>query len=198
MIGFLKGHLLASSPERLLIDIQGVGYEVNIPLSTFYEVERVDPQSEVGLFIHTNVREDALELFGFWTEREKQLFEKLIAVSGIGPKLARVILSGMAPEQLLSALAAGDIARLETIPGIGKKTAQRMVVELKDRVQALASELAGPTAATVAEGDLVQALVSLGYKAGAAQRAVGEAKQENPEAQFSELLRLSLQRLSHV
>ena len=198
MIGFLKGYLLASSPEKLLIDIQGVGYEVNIPLSTFYEVDRIDPQSAVGLFIHTNVREDALELFGFWTEREKHLFEKLIAVSGIGPRLARVILSGMAPEQLLSALATGDIARLETIPGIGKKTAQRMVVELKDRVQALASELVEPTAATVAEGDLVQALVSLGYKASAAQRAVADAKQENSDAPFSELLRLSLQRLSRV
>ena len=198
MIGFLKGQLLASSPEKLLLDIQGVGYQISIPLSTFYEVEKAGPESAVGLFIHTHVREDALELFGFWTEREKLLFEKLIAVSGIGPKLARVILSGMAPEQLLSALAAGDIARLETIPGIGKKTAQRMVVELRDRVQDLAAELVEPSAADVAEGDLVQALVNLGYKAIAAQRAVSAAKQERPDAPFSELLRLSLQRLSHV
>ncbi|MEJ2085576.1 MAG: Holliday junction branch migration protein RuvA, partial [Acidobacteriota bacterium] len=141
MIGFLKGKVLASSPEKLLVDVQGVGYDVHIPLSTFYEIERLSPDSTVGLFVHTHVREDAIELFGFWTEREKLLFEKLIAVSGIGPKLARVILSGMAPEQLLAALAAGDIARLETIPGIGKKTAERMVVELRDRVQDLASEL---------------------------------------------------------
>lgn len=198
MIGFLKGQLLASAPEKLILDIQGVGYEVHIPLSTFYEIERQAPDATVGLFIYTNVREDAIELFGFWTEREKLLFEKLIAVSGIGPKLARVILSGMAPDQLVAALAAGDIARLETIPGIGKKTAQRMVVELKDRVQDLASGLAEPTVATVEEGDLVQALVNLGYKANVAQRAVSAAKQANPDAPFSELLRLSLQRLSRV
>ena len=198
MIGFLKGHLLASSPERLLIDILGVGYEVNIPLSTFYEVEKVDDENPVGLYIHTHVRDDAIELFGFWTEREKKLFEKLLAVSGIGPKLARVILSGMPTEQLLAALAAGDVARLETIPGIGKKTAQRMVVELRDRVQELAAELTQPSPADIAEGDLVQALESLGYKAAAARRAVADARQEAPDAPFSELLRLSLQRLSRV
>lgn len=198
MIGFLKGNVIASSPERLLVDVQGVGYDVHIPLSTFYEIERLPPDSTVGLFVHTHVREDAIELFGFWTEREKLLFEKLIAVSGIGPKLARVILSGMAPEQLLAALAAGDIARLETIPGIGKKTAERMVVELRDRVQALASELVETTSAMVHEDDLVEALVNLGYKPKAALRAVGEARRDNPEAPFSELLRLSLQRLSRV
>jgi Holliday junction DNA helicase RuvA len=198
MIGFLKGKVIASSPEKLLVDVQGVGYDVHIPLSTFYEIERLSPDSTVGLFVHTHVREDAIELFGFWTEREKLLFEKLIAVSGIGPKLARVILSGMAPEQLLAALAAGDIARLETIPGIGKKTAERMVVELRDRVQDLASELVETTAAVVHEDDLVEALVNLGYKPKAALRAVGEARRDNPEASFSELLRLSLQRLSRV
>lgn len=198
MIGFLKGNVIASSPERLLIDVRGVGYDVHIPLSTFYEIERLPPDSTVGLFVHTHVREDAIELFGFWTEREKLLFEKLIAVSGIGPKLARVILSGMAPEQLLAALAAGDIARLETIPGIGKKTAERMVVELRDRVQDLASELVETTSAMVHEDDLVEALVNLGYKPKAALRAVGEARRDNPEAPFPELLRLSLQRLSRV
>jgi len=198
MIGFLKGNVIASSPERLLVDVGGVGYDVHIPLSTFYEIERLPPDSTVGLFVHTHVREDAIELFGFWTEREKLLFEKLIAVSGIGPKLARVILSGMAPEQLLAALAAGDIARLETIPGIGKKTAERMVVELRDRVQDLASELVETTSAVVHEDDLVEALVNLGYKPKAALRAVGEARRDNPEAPFSELLRLSLQRLSRV
>ena len=198
MIGFLKGRLIASSPERLLIDVGGVGYDVNIPLSTFYEIERVSAEDPVGLHIHTHVREDAIELFGFWTVREKQLFEKLIAVSGIGPKLARVILSGMAPEQLLAALAAGDIARLETIPGIGKKTAERMVVELRDRVQDLAADLVEVAPPAVAEDDLVEALVNLGYKPKAAIRAVGEARRDSPEAPFSELLRLSLQRLSRV
>ena len=136
MIGYLQGTILQCTPERALLDVQGVGYAVSIPLPTFYELEKIGAERAVGLFIHTHVREDAIELFGFWTEKEKLLFEKLILVSGIGPKLARVILSGMPSEQLLAALAAGDTARLATIPGIGKKTAERMVVDLKDKVQA--------------------------------------------------------------
>ena len=196
MIGFIKGTVLQCTPERLLLDVHGVGYAVSIPLSTFYEVEKVDHQQSVGLFIHTHVREDAIELFGFWAEREKLLFEKLILVNGIGPKLARVILSGMPSEQLLAALASGDTARLATIPGIGKKTAERMVLDLKDKVQTLAADLEQPILADETETDLVQALVNLGYKETLAQRAVAKAKEEGPaDAPFHELLRSSLQRL---
>jgi Holliday junction DNA helicase RuvA len=198
VIGFLKGAILQCTPERLLLDVNGVGYAVSIPLSTFYEVEKLDHQLPVGLFVHTHVREDAIELFGFWAEREKLLFEKLILVTGIGPRLARVILSGMPAEQLLAALASGDTARLATIPGIGKKTAERMVLDLKDKVQSLAADLDHPALMDETESDLVQALVNLGYKESLAQRAVARVREKSPEAPFHELLRLSLQRLARI
>jgi holliday junction DNA helicase RuvA len=198
MIGFLYGQLLKASPERLLLDVQGVGYEVHVPLSTWYEIEKRRDEP-VRLFIHTHMREDGIALFGFWTEREKLLFERLIAVSGIGPRLARVILSGMAPDDLLGAIAAGDVARLSTIPGVGKKTAERMVLELKDKMRELAAGLPD-TVATVpgADQDVVSALVNLGYKASLAERAVGDVRRERPDAAFNELLRASLNRLSRA
>ncbi len=198
MIGFLHGKVRRSTPERMILDVGGVGYDVHIPLSTYYEIDKLGTDSSVGLFIHTHVREDAIELFGFWSEREKLLFEKLIAVSGIGPRLARVILSGMAPDELLASLAAGDTARLATIPGIGKKTAQRMIVDLKDRVQELAAELPEIAATAPLGEDLVLALVNLGYHEGEAQRAVAQARSELPDAASPELLRASLQKLSRV
>lgn len=199
MIGYLQGHLLRTTPERLLLDVQGVGYEVHIPLSTFYEIERRAAGERVALFIHTQVREDDISLFGFWTEREKLLFERLIGVSGIGARLARVVLSGMAPDDLLAAIAAGDIGRLSTIPGVGKKTAERMVLELKDKMRELAAELPQtPAAAVPADQDVVSALVNLGYKSAQAERAVAEARRERPEAAFNDLLRASLNRLSRA
>jgi Holliday junction DNA helicase RuvA len=198
MIGFLHGQLLKATPELLLLDVQGVGYEVHIPLSTWYEIEKRRDEP-VRLFIHTHMREDGIALFGFWTEREKLLFERLIAVSGIGPRLARVALSGMAPDDLLGAIAAGDVARLATIPGVGKKTAERMVLELKDKMRELAAELPGTVAAApAADQDVVSALVNLGYKASLAERAVGEVRRERPDAAFNELLRASLNRLSRA
>jgi Holliday junction DNA helicase RuvA len=198
MIGFLHGQLLKATPERLLLDVQGVGYEVHIPLSTWYEIEKRRDEP-VRLFIHTHMREDGIALFGFWTEREKLLFERLIAVSGIGPRLARVALSGMAPDDLLGAIAAGDVARLATIPGVGKKTAERMVLELKDKMRELAAELPDAVAAAPgADQDVVSALVNLGYKSSLAERAVGEVRRERPEAAFNELLRASLNRLSRA
>jgi Holliday junction DNA helicase RuvA len=195
MIGFLTGQLLKTSPERVLLDVQGVGYEVHIPLSTYYEIERRAGE-RVGLHIHTHLREDDISLFGFWTEREKLLFERLLGVSGIGPRLARVILSGMAPEDLLTALAAGDLGRLSTIPGIGRKTAERMVLELKDKMRELAAEL--PERALPGDGDVVSALVNLGYKASQAERAVADARRDRPDGAFHELLRASLNRLSRA
>jgi len=196
MIGYLQGTVLRATPERVLVDVQGVGYEVHIPLSTFYEVERAGPGGAVRLFIHTHLREDGIALFGFWSEREKLLFEKLIAVSGIGPRLARVVLSGMAADDLLAALAAGDLARLTTIPGIGRKTAERMVLELRDKVRELAAELPGRPAP--AGEEVVSALVNLGYKPVQAERAVAEARRDRPDAPFQELLRASLNRLARL
>ena len=201
MIGYLQGSLLKATPERLLLDVQGVGYEVHVPLSTWYEIEKRGGAGagKVALFIHTQVREDEIALFGFWTEREKALFEKLIAVGGIGPRLARVILSGMAPDDLLGAIASGDLGRLSTIPGIGKKTAERMVLELKDKMRELAAELPERSAAAApADQDVVSALVNLGYKAAQAERAVAEAHREKPDAAFHDLLRASLHRLSRA
>ena len=198
MIGHLQGDLLKATPERLLLDVQGVGYEIHIPLSTYYEIERRGATGRVALYIHTQVREDEIALFGFWTEREKALFEKLIGVGGIGPRLARVILSGMAPDDLLGAIASGDLGRLGTIPGVGKKTAERMVLELKDKMRELAAELPERTAAAPADQDVVSALVNLGYKAAQAERAVADAHREKPDAAFHDLLRASLHRLSRA
>jgi len=199
MIGYLQGQLLKATPERLLLDVQGVGYEVHVPLSTWYEIEKRRDET-IRLFVHTHMREDGIALFGFWTEREKLLFERLIAVSGIGPRLARVALSGMAPDDLLGAIAAGDVGRLATIPGVGKKTAERMVLELKDKMRELAAELPETTTASApaADQDVVSALVNLGYKSSLAERAVGEVRRERPDAAFHELLRASLNRLSRA
>ncbi len=186
------------SPDRVLLEVGGVGYEVHIPLSTYYELER-NGGGEIALHVHTHVREDAIELFGFSTEREKRLFERLISVSGIGPRLARVILSGMVPADLVAALASGDVARLSTIPGIGRKTAERLVVELRDKMQELAAELPEAARASSAEDrDLVAALVNLGYREKQAEEAVTRAREDHPEAVFQDLLRASLKRLARV
>ena len=202
MIGWLSGKVVQAVPDRLILDVGGVGYQVAIPLSTYYEIQKADAGAAIRLFIHTHVREDALALYGFWTERERELFERLIAVSGIGPRLAQVVLSGMAPDELIAALAAGDVARLVRIPGVGKKTAERMVVELRDKLQALAAQLPAARAAAAgsagSDSDLVAALVNLGYKPSLAEGAVGAARKEAPEAAFHELLRLALRRLSRV
>jgi Holliday junction DNA helicase RuvA len=197
MIGFLSGRVLKSSPGAVLLDVAGVGYEVHVPLSTYYEIERADSASPVRLHVRTVLRDDSLTLYGFWSEREKLLFDKLLGVGGIGPKLARVILSGLSTDDLLAALAAGDIARLSTTPGVGKKTAERMVVELRDKVQELAAELAIEPAPST-DTDLVMALVSLGYKKRDAERAALAAQEEAGEAPFHELLRVSLRKLSRA
>ncbi|MEO8275125.1 MAG: Holliday junction branch migration protein RuvA [Thermoanaerobaculia bacterium] len=198
MIGWLSGKVVQAAPDRLILDVGGVGYLVAVPLSTYYEVQKAEAGSVVRLFIHTHVREDALALYGFWTEREKELFERLIAVSGIGPRLAQVVLSGMAPDELIAALAAGDVAKLVRIPGVGKKTAERMVVELRDKLQALAAQLPAARATAASDDDLVAALVNLGYKPALAEGAVGAARKDSPDAAFHELLRLALRRLSRV
>jgi Holliday junction DNA helicase RuvA len=202
MIGWLRGALRRITPERVLLDVGGVGYSVRIPLSTYYELERLGEDAIAELLVHTHVRDDAIELFGFSTEVEKSLFERLIGVSGIGPRLAQVILSGMAPADVLKALAAGDVVRLTRIPGVGKKTAERMVVELRDRAAALARALPADDAAEPEpageDHDLVQALVHLGYRPADAERAVDAVRREQPEAPFRELLRLSLRRLARI
>ena len=195
MIGHLRGTLLSLEPETVLVEVNGVGYELHIPLSTYYELEKAGEGSQVRLHVHTHVRDDAFELFGFSTPAERRIFQKLIGVGGIGPRLARVALSGMAPEDLLAAIAAEDAPRLATIPGVGKKTAERMILELRDKVADLVVSPATPKAPSRDE-ELVGALVNLGYRAKQAEKTVAAVRRNHDGLEFSELLRLSLKRLA--
>lgn len=200
MIGHLRGSVVRAGPERVLLDVGGVGYELHVSLATFSEIERASGDT-VGLHVHTHVWSDGIALYGFWTPLEKRLFERLITVSGIGPRLARVILSGMGPEDLVPALADGDTARLTTIPGVGKKSAERMVIELREKVGELAAEMPSrEPRPSLAEGEeeAVSALENLGYKRAQAERAVRAAREELPDAPFHEVLRASLRRLSRA
>jgi Holliday junction DNA helicase RuvA len=202
VIAHLRGRLLALSPELAVVDVGGVGYAVQVPVTTYYELEKVGLGGEASVFVHTHVREDALALYGFATERERQLFERLITVSGVGPRLARGILSGLPADDLLRALAAGDLPRLTRVPGVGKKTAERLVLELREKAIELAREVAATPAAAAAlptgDDDLLGALVNLGYRRADAERALAEVKQATPDAGVPDLLRLSLRRLARL
>ena len=198
MIGHLRGRLLETTTDRVLLDVGGVGYEVHIPLSTYYEVQKLAADAPASFWIHTHVREDALQLFGFWSDGERQIFRRLIAVTGIGPKLAQTVLSGMPAGELVQALATADVRKLGTIPGVGKKTAERMVLELKDKIRDLAPDPAALVAAAPTDSDLVLALVSLGYKRAAIERAVAKISQEKEGQPFPEQLKACLALLSRV
>jgi Holliday junction DNA helicase RuvA len=196
MIGQLRGRLTDKRPNQVLVDVGGVGYIVQVPLSTFAALGEL--HTEVTLLIHTHVREDTLSLYGFLSSREKQLFEMLLSASGVGPSLALKILSGMSVEELVPAIRGSDLARLTKIPGVGRKTAERMVVELKDKLEAVTLEVERPAASSPAgiEADVVSALVNLGYEARAAESAVTDARRETAGANFEKLLRAALQSLS--
>src|SRR5882757_1970672 len=196
MIGQLRGRLAEKRPNQVLVDVGGVGYLVQVPLTTYAALGEL--HTEVTLLIHTHVREDALALYGFVSSREKHFFEMLLSASGVGPTLALKILSGMSVEELVPAIRGSDLARLTRIPGVGRKTAERMVVELRDRLEAVAIEAQKPAAASPAgaEADVVSALVNLGYDARAAETAAAEAKQEVGVTSFEKLLRAALQSLS--
>jgi Holliday junction DNA helicase RuvA len=195
MIAHLRGRILRKGTQEAVIDVQGVGYKVAIPLSTFYKLG--DPGAEASLLVHTHVREDALLLFGFLTEEEQTLFERLLSVSGVGPKVALGILSGIEAPDLVAALRDSDLVRLTRIPGVGKKTAERLVLELKDKMPPPgATEARKPAAAGSSRDDLVSALVHLGYSRPEAERGVDRALQDGSDARFEDLLRRSLQVLS--
>ena len=197
MIGQLRGSLADKRPNQVLVDVGGVGYLVHVPLSTYAALGEL--HTEVTLLIHMHVREDALALYGFLSSREKHLFEMLLSASGVGPSLALKILSGMSVEELIPAIRTGDLARLTRIPGVGRKTAERMVVELKDRLEAVTIEQERPAASPAGtEADVVSALVNLGYEGRAAEKAVEEAKREAGTANFEKLLRAALQGLSQT
>lgn len=196
MIGQLRGRLADKRPSQVLVDVGGVGYIVAVPLSTYAALG--DLHTEVTLLIHTHVREDAFSLYGFISSREKHFFELLLSASGVGPSLALKILSGMSVDELVPAIRGSDLSRLTKIPGVGRKTAERMVVELRDKLEAVAVETPRPAPSSPAgiEADVVSALVNLGYDARVAEGAVAEAKREPGSANFEILLRASLQSLS--
>jgi Holliday junction DNA helicase RuvA len=200
MIGQLRGLLLVKKPNQVLLDVQGVGYEVHIPLTSFYELPAEG--SEVLLRIHTHVREDALLLFGFVSQKEKDLFLKLISISGIGPKLAISILSGGRVDELALAVANGNIARLTTIPGVGRKTAERVILELKGQMAPFLapgdseSKPAEPARDRLEE-DILSALVNLGYPKSGAEKALAAVRSGSEcERTFEELLRRTLRQLA--
>jgi Holliday junction DNA helicase RuvA len=196
VIAHLRGRVLRKSPQEVVVDVGGVGYRVAIPVSTFYRLG--DEGTEVSLRVHTQVREDALALFGFFTAHEQDLFERLIQVAGVGPKLAVNILSGIEAAELAAALRGSDIARLTRVPGVGKKTAERLVVELKDKMPPAAAteqEEETPAAATPKE-DLLSALAHLGYSRAEAERGVDRALRDDGDGRFEDLLRRALQIVS--
>jgi Holliday junction DNA helicase RuvA len=195
MIGLLRGSLLEKRPGQVILEAGGVGYEVHIPLSTFGALGSLHQQ--VTLLIHTHVREDQLALYGFLTSREKQLFEMLLAVSGVGPTLALKILSGMSTDEIIPAVRRGDVVNLTRIPGVGKKTAERIIVELRDKLAV--TETAAPEsriARSQLEEDLLSALLNLGYDRREAEKAVEGIRGDGTLTSFDAALRAALGRLS--
>jgi Holliday junction DNA helicase RuvA len=197
MIALLKGILAEKHPSRIIVDTGGVGYDVQVPLSTFYTLG--EPGAALTLRIHTHVREDVIALYGFSTSLEQELFERLIAISGVGPKLALAVLSGIEPADLIRAVRLGDVARLTAIPGVGKKTAERIGLELRDRLPA-SMQAIGQAHLEASPGDqlredLLSALLNLGYQRAAAEKAIGQALGESPDLAFDAALRDVLRRL---
>ena len=197
MIGLLRGRIADKQPNTLIVDVQGVGYEVHVPLSTFYDAG--DTGAEITLRIYTHVREDALQLYGFLTELERQLFEKLIGISGIGPKLAIAVLSGMDPRELMTSVQRGDVARLTGIPGVGKKTSERIVLELRDRLAQLPggapADSAPSNGSDRVRSDLLSALQNLGYHRPQAEKAIDATLQTMSNPTFAHALKAALREL---
>jgi Holliday junction DNA helicase RuvA len=196
VIAHLRGTILEKQPNRVVVDVGGVGYDVAVPLSTFYGL--ADAGGEVALRVHTHVREDAISLFGFATALELDLFERLIGISGIGPKVGLAVLSGIEPPELISAIERGDLARLTAIPGVGKKTSERIVLELKDRLPRARSETAvtGAQQAPALKDDVLSALMNLGYHRPLAEKAVDTVIKAAPDGDFERTLRQALRELS--
>jgi Holliday junction DNA helicase RuvA len=197
MIAFLRGRVLDKQPNRIVVDVNGVGYQLHVPLSTYYDVG--EPGADVTLRVHTHLREDALLLFGFLTALEQQLFEKLIAVSGIGPKLAIAVLSGIDSRELVVSIQRADVARLTRIPGIGKKTAERIVLELKDRLSDVATPETDvakrPASGDQLRDDVISALENLGYHRPLAEKAVDAVRARDGAAVFEDALKGALREL---
>ncbi len=197
MIAHLTGQLIQKSPISVVVDVQGVGYEVFVPLTAYYQLPETG--KSVSLYIHTHLREDSLKLFGFVKEADKQMFELLIRISKVGPKLALAILSGMTAQDLTQAVFDHDISTLSTIPGVGRKTAERLALELKDKLSELNLEPAAASGVTPTNGlqeDAVSALVNLGYKKAQAEQALKKVWRDEAKPSLEELIRDSLNCLS--
>ncbi len=192
MIGFLRGKILSKKPTSVLLDVNGIGYIVNVSLSTFDKLPADGETAE--LFTYLSVREDAMNLYGFYTGEEKAVFELLIGISGIGPKLALGILSGIQSRELVEAIQAHDVPRIVSIPGIGKKTAERLIIELKDKIGSVTGvETNGvPAEAYAVKGDAIAALMSLGYNSKKAELAVSHILSKSPDLQLEEIIKRAL------
>lgn len=188
MIGFLSGKIISSKPTKIMLDVNGVGYLVNISINTF---ENISDKESASLFIYTSVKEDSITLFGFYSETEKEMFELLISVNGIGPKLAISILSGIQTPELKSAIQSGDVSRIVAVPGIGKKTAERLVLELKSKMDAINEEGADIKTFSI-KNEAVAALTTLGYQAKIAEKAVRDVLSSNPNSPLEEIIKKSL------
>ena len=197
MIAFLRGRVLDKKPNRVIVDVNGVGYEVHVPLSTFYGVG--EDGADVSFRVYTHVREETLQLYGFLTDLERRVFERLIGISGIGPKLAIAVLSGMDTRDVIAAVQRADVARLTSIPGIGKKTAERIVLELKDRLTEVVAPVVGGAETTSAgdrlRDDLISALQNLGYHRQQAEKAIDTTLKGAPDTTFEQAVRASLREL---
>jgi Holliday junction DNA helicase RuvA len=207
MIAHLSGTLLSKHATSVIVDVSGVGYEVTIPVSTFYDLE--DVGSTVQLRIYTHVREDALQLYGFKTARERELFLKIISVSGIGPKLGITLLSGMTADEMIASIRTNNLARLTLIPGVGRKTAERLIMELREKVAELSSaqleeelgakpEAGAASAEDTVRADALSALLNLGYQRSGAEKAIDAALNEGGEITVESVLRRSLKKLARV
>jgi len=207
MIAHLSGTLLSKQATSVILDVSGVGYEVTIPLSTFYDLE--DLGSNVQLRIYTHVREDALQLYGFKTARERELFLKIISVSGIGPKLGITLLSGMSADEVIASIRTNNLARLTLIPGVGRKTAERLIMELREKVADLSSaqleeelgakpEVSDESTEDIVRADALSALLNLGYQRSGAEKAIDAALGEGGDVTVESVLRRSLKKLARV
>lgn len=187
MIGYLKGKIISSKPTQILLEVNGVGYKVGISINTF---EKIVDKSEVSLFIHTYVKEDSLSLFGFFTESEKEMFELLISISGIGPKIALGLLSGISVDSLKEAIEEGNVTRITAVPGIGRKTAERLVLELRTKVENISAGEFMKTQPSV-KSEAISALTTLGYNVKTAEKIVRELLLENSDYALEDLIKKS-------
>ena len=192
MIGYLKGKIISSKPTHILLDVNGVGYTIRISINTF---ERIIGKETVSLYIHTNVKEDAITLFGFYSEAEKEMFELLISINGVGPKSALSLLSGISTDDLKQAIITNNIERIVAVPGIGRKTAERLILELKNKVSEIKEEGIVPAKPSL-QKEAVSALTTLGYNLTSSEKAVNKILSELPNCSLEDLIKRSLKELN--